>query len=300
MTGVRVLVILYGCLGAFPVSAASEEPNQVPTNVWAALTVQVAEAGLPTRFLAEIPDKFVRVEFEDLQAYAAEYHPTDHRMVLNRTLSFNAAGRTLRPVKGLSRKELETLYHELFHAYVDYLTTDGSLGGKQSSLVAFARAQQACRYQDVQIVPVAQQRNVSEQRYLSDRESWDALNETWAVFVGWDIWTRLGERLHVGEKGDSPHAKRKQFHGWLRRLMHADLQADLRGYYEPEDQVEQQMARKRYLAPEFRISSPEVEALMRSVLEYPAALVQEALQALAANRMKSGPIRECRPTLGAP
>jgi hypothetical protein len=267
--------------------------------MWAALTAQVAEAGLPARFLAEIPDTFVRVEFEDLQAYAAEYHPIDHRMVLNRTLSLNAAGRTLRPVRALSRKELETLYHEFFHAYVDYLATEDSSGGRQSSLVAFARAQQTCRYQDVLIVPVAQQRKVSEQRYLSEQESWEALNETWAVFVGWDIWTRLEDRSQVGQKGDSPHAKRNRFQRWLNRLLHADLQADLRGYYEPEDPVERQTARKRYLAPEFRISSQEVEVLMGSVLEYPAHLVQEAARKLGANRMKAGPIRECRrPSIG--
>lgn len=295
MTGVRLLVILYGCLGAVHAFGADEEVTQSPTQVWAALTAQVAAVGLPTRFLAEIPDTFVRVEFEDLQAYAAEYHPADHRMVLNRTLSFNAAGRTLRPIKELSRKELETLYHELFHAYVDYLTARVSSGGEPSALMVFARGQQACRYQDVRIVPVVQQRKVSEQRYLSERESWEALNETWAVFVGWDIWARLEGRLHLGERAYGPRLKRKTFHGWLKRLIQADLQADLRGYYEPEDAAERQMARKRFLAPEFRISSAEVEVLMRSVLEYPSSLVQVAAQALATNRMKSGPIRECRP-----
>jgi hypothetical protein len=262
--------------------------------VWIALTAQAAETGLPTSFLAEIPDTFVRVEFEDLQVYAAEYHPADHRMVLNRTLSFNAAGRTLRPIKEMSGKELETLYHELFHAYIDYLATENSSGGEPSALMVFARGQQACRYQDVRIVPVAQQRKVSEQRYLTERESWEALNETWAVFVGWDIWARLEERRHQGDRAHGPRVKRKRFHGWLKRLIQADLQADLRGYYEPEDPVERQMARKRVLAPEFRISSAEVEVLMRTVLEYPPPLVQEAAQALATNRIKSGPRRECR------
>ena len=47
---------------------------------------------LPTAFLKEIDPTFVTVVFEDLRTYAAEYHPEDHRMILNMRLSFNKAG----------------------------------------------------------------------------------------------------------------------------------------------------------------------------------------------------------------
>ena len=78
---------------------------------------------LPTKFLRAVPPSFVRFEFDDLHSYAAEYHPGEHRMVLNRALSFNGAGATLRPLGRLTHTEIETLYHELFHAYIDYLVT---------------------------------------------------------------------------------------------------------------------------------------------------------------------------------
>ena len=45
------------------------------------------DASSPTRFLEQIPEQFVAFEFEDLHAYAAEYHPAEHRMILDRTLS---------------------------------------------------------------------------------------------------------------------------------------------------------------------------------------------------------------------
>ena len=90
-----------------------------------------AEAlGLPTKFLKAIPPSFVQFEFDDLHSYAAEYHLGEHRMVLNRALSFNGAGATLRPLGRLTHAEIETLYHELFHAYIDYLVTAAETGAR--------------------------------------------------------------------------------------------------------------------------------------------------------------------------
>src|SRR5579884_2592022 len=50
---------------------------------------EAKKAGLPTRFIEAIPADFVTVEFDDLHAFAAEYHLDDHRLVLNQALSFN-------------------------------------------------------------------------------------------------------------------------------------------------------------------------------------------------------------------
>ncbi|HXH86186.1 MAG TPA: hypothetical protein VNI35_05130, partial [Nitrospira sp.] len=118
--------------------------------------------GLPTKFLKVVPPAFVKFEFDDLQAFAAEYHLGEHRMVLNRTLSFNAAGSTLRPLARLTQGEMETLYHELFHAYMDYLLTMRA-GDPPDPLLAFARSQQHCRYSLVLINPVVQRKADTEE-----------------------------------------------------------------------------------------------------------------------------------------
>ena len=102
-------------------SAETAAPSSDSSRLWGALMAEAKALHLPTRFLEQIPAQFVAFEFEDLHAFAAEYHPVEHRMVLDRSLSLNAAGRTLRPLARLTHKELETLYHELFHAYMDFL-----------------------------------------------------------------------------------------------------------------------------------------------------------------------------------
>ena len=63
-------------------------------------------------------------------------------MVLNRSLSLNAAGGTLRPLARLTHKELETLYHELFHAYMDFLEQESAPPEAHALLMVFAREQQ--------------------------------------------------------------------------------------------------------------------------------------------------------------
>ena len=129
-----------------------------------------------------------------------------------------------------------------------------------ASLMAFAREQQRCRYQQVLITPVLQKKDLKEERFLSETESWEALNETWAVFVGWAMWTQL----EVDKKGAREHRSVRSVRsmwpvgspGSIRR---SRTQA-LSGYYEPEDPSEKVMARKRFLAPEFRLSAPELLA----------------------------------------
>ena len=266
------LAALLVCLSTLPVLGTSDASS----HIWKQITAEALSLGLPTKFLRTVPVDFVSFEFDDLQAFAAEYHPPEHRMVLNRTLSFNVAGRTLRPLARLTHAELETLYHELFHAYMDYLSTIEAQG-EPDPFLSFAREEQRCRYGAVLINPVVQRKMETEERFLSDRESWEALNEGWAVFVGWTVWTQLEMRNGVNH---SIHKPGKQRDAWLRRLEEADREGKLRGYYEPEDPDERSVTRKRFLAPTSRLSSEEIGRLMSGPLEFPSDLVKQALRRL--------------------
>ncbi len=68
---------------------------------------------------------------------------------------------------------------------------------------------------------------------------------------------------------------------WLHRLEEADLEGKLRGYYEPEEQGERGVARKRFLAPSSRLSSQELERLMGEALGFPPDLVRQAADILS-------------------
>src|SRR5262249_60103244 len=124
----------------------SEERLPSVERMWRQLLSEAQTLGLPTKFLKVVPPNFVRFEFDNLHSYAAEYHPGEHRMVLNRTLSFNGAGTTLRPLGRLTHTEISTLYHELFHAYVDYSMTaaEASPEAESDPLTALARAHHTC------------------------------------------------------------------------------------------------------------------------------------------------------------
>ncbi len=252
-------VLLLICLLAVPQTSLGAE------NPWNALLAQARTLALPTQFLSVISPGFVTLEFENLQTYAAEYHPQEHRMVLNRALSFNAAGSVLQPLSKLPHRDLGTLYHELFHAYLDFLRSNTAVVTDRDAvrLLAVARQLQQCRYQIVQITPVVQRKSLTEQRILSEREAWEALNETWAVFVGWTVWTRLELAGGAGKPWpQGPEAEAR----WLQRLKRADRQGDLTGYYEPEDPAERSMTHKRYLAPTFRLSPNEAALLLEVIL----------------------------------
>jgi hypothetical protein len=263
-----------------PNAGVSEEGLLSTDRMWHQLLREAHALGLPTKFLKVIPPSFVRIEFDNLHSYAAEYHPEEHRMVLNRTLSFNGAGATLRPLGRLTHAQIETLYHELFHAYLDYLVTAAETSPEvaSDSVLAFARAQQSCHYGTVLISPVVQKKGETEERFLSERESWEALNETWAVFVGWIVWTQLELTNGAGRSIQKPGKSQDE---WIRRLKNADREGTLRGYYEPEDSGERAVARKRYLAPASRLSEPEATVLMKNVIEFPPRLVVRAREALS-------------------
>ena len=267
--------LLMGGLLLAPKAGMSEERLSSADRGWGQLIQEAQTLGLPTKFLKAIPPSFIQFEFDDLHSYAAEYHPGEHQMVLNRALSFNGAGATLRPLGQLSHAEIETLYHELFHAYIDYLVTATATSpdGVSDPVLALAKVQQACHYGAVLITPIVQRKSETEERFLTEHESWEALNETWAVFVGWIVWNQL--ELTNGA-GRSTQKSGKSQDEWVNRLRRADREGTLRGYYEPEDPAERAIARKRYLAPASRLSEQEAVVLMKHVLELPLSLLLRA------------------------
>lgn len=283
---IRVTVgLVFGFFLVFPSGSHGAESALTSGRIWEQVVIEAEALGLPVKFLKRVPPAFVQFEFDDLRAFAAEYHLGEHRMVLNRALSFNAAGGTLRSLRRLPHAQMETLYHEMFHAFMDYLVTMDS-ETPSDPFLTFAREQQRCRYNVVLINPVVQRKMETEERFLSERESWEALNEAWAVFVGWAVWNQLEVSKHAGNSILKPGKGRQV---WLERLKAADRDGALRGYYEPEDSAERVITRKRILAPGSRLSSGEMSFLMRDALGYPLDLVQEA-SAVIAHSHASEPI----------
>lgn len=275
-------------------SGDSAHAAQAVPDPWTQLIREAASLGLPTGFLREIPASFVTIEFEDLHTYAAEYHPAEHRMVLNRALSFNQAGLVLRPLRHLNRRDLGTLFHELFHAYLDYLmavpAADRSRPGQE--LFRLAEDRQACRYTTVLITPIVQRKGATEERELSEREAWEALNETWAVFIGWAVWTRLEAAApRNGQTADEGTVRRE----WVRRLQVAERNGEFRGYYEPEDAAEQALTKKRYLAHAYRITEEELRALLELVLEVPREVAKQAARTIVGDKRPPFPGHGCSP-----
>jgi hypothetical protein len=249
--------------------AASLHEDGGTGHTWTHLLDDAAHLQLPTMFLKALPPGFIHFEFDDLRTYAAEYHSGEHRMVLNRSLSFNAAGRTLKPLSRMTHKELEVLYHELFHAYMDYLQVmeeqSGETGHDSKELMQFARQQQACRYGEVEIAPIVQRIEETESRYLTQAESWEALNETWAVFIGWVVWNQLEVQRKTGK---SMFQEQRQTGQWIRRFKAAFEKGEFRGYYVPEDPGERRVAQKRYLARPSQLTAREAVVLMKQVLGF--------------------------------
>ncbi|MFB3146971.1 MAG: hypothetical protein ACE1ZO_07565, partial [Nitrospirales bacterium] len=114
-------ILLLGIVLGLARFAQSAEGTNTSRSVWPNLIKQAEALGLPTQFLKEIGPNFVTVVFEDLHTYAAEYHPEDHRMILNMRLSFNSAGGVLKSLDRMTHHDASLLYHELLHAYLDYI-----------------------------------------------------------------------------------------------------------------------------------------------------------------------------------
>ncbi|NKB81031.1 MAG: hypothetical protein GKS05_03880 [Nitrospirales bacterium] len=253
-------------LGGPVTSVAQAMPGSNPLNPWPALIREAEALGLPTQFLKEIDPEFVTVEFADLHTYAAEYHPEDHRMILNLRLSFNKAGGALAALDRMTHHDLNLLYHELLHAYLDFIffgREADRLTPQAKHLLAFAQKQLQCHYRFIRITPIRQRKASTELRFLSDDDAWEALNETWAMFVGWAIWTKLELFPDKQTFGQWTPQHREQ---WGDRLAQADRQGEILGYYEPDDPVERNIARKRFLAPSHGITIQGIQLLLETIL----------------------------------
>ncbi len=272
-------LVLAGLWGGIPGSLTwamedtkASRPN--PRHPWPALLQQADTLGLPTEFLTHIDPNFVTVTFEDLRTYAAEYHPEDHTMILNMRLSFNEAGGVLADLARMTHHDLALLYHELLHAYLDYLyATDHPtpLTQDDQRVRDFANSQMTCHYRFVRINPIRQLKAATELRFLSGQDSWEVLNETWAVFVGWVIWTKL--ELFQGKPAEGQWTP-ALIDQWRDRLTQAVQSGELLGYYEPDEPEERKIARKRFIAPSNGLTAHDVEYILTYVLEEPRDVVE--------------------------
>lgn len=248
--------------------------SNVTVNTWANLIEQTEALGLPTRFLKEIDPDFVTVAFEDLRTYAAEYHPEEHRMILNLRLSFNKAGGALMDPDRMTHHDVSLLYHELLHAYLDYIfhgSDPVALRPQSRQVLAVAQEQMRCHYRFVRITPIRQRRETTEMRFLSKDDAWEVLNETWAVFVGWQIWTKLEQHRRI--KGVGPWTE-PLLNEWKALLAKANTSGALLGYYEPDDPEERHVARKRFIAPSNGLTPEGAKLLLDVVLEEPDDVVE--------------------------
>ncbi len=268
-------LLLLGVVFGMARVAQSADGAKTATSVWPNLIEQAEGLGLPTRFLKEIDANFVTVVFEDLRTYAAEYHPEDHRMILNMRLSFNSAGGALKSLDRMTHHDVSLLYHELLHAYLDYLFNGPGperLSADAKRVLAFANEQLRCHYRFVRINPVRQRRDATEMRFLSKEDAWEVLNETWAVFVGWQIWTKLEQHRDATPIGPWTDPL---IEDWGARLAAANTSGELLGYYEPDDPDERRLARKHFIAPSHGLTPEGAKLLLEVILEEPADVIDE-------------------------
>ena len=268
-------IVLLGMVIGMSRFAESGETINSATEVWPNLIAQAESLGLPTEFLKEIGPNFVTVTFEDLRTYAAEYHPEDHRMILNMRLSFNSAGGVLKSLDSMTHHDVSLLYHELLHAYLDYLFNGpgpGILSANANRVLTFANDQLRCHYRFVRINPVRQRRDATEMRFLSKEDAWEVINETWAVFVGWQIWTKLEQHRDAARIGpwNDPLLK-----DWGVRLAAANTSGELLGYYEPDNPDERRIARKRFIAPSHGLTPEGAKLLLEVVMGESKTVIEE-------------------------
>ncbi len=294
MTGtikwILAVLLLGALLGLTKVAHSAPGPERT-MNTWLNLIAQAEALHLPTGFLKEIDPDFVTVTFEDLRTYAAEYHPEDHRMILNLRLSFNKAGGALMDLERMTHHDVSLLYHELLHAYLDYIFNGpgpGTLSPQANRVLSFARDQMRCHYRFVRINPIRQRRDMTEIRFLSEEDSWEVLNETWAVFVGWQIWTKLEQQTGgIGPWTDP------LIEAWAALLSEANTNGELLGYYEPDDPEERRVARKRFVAPSNGLTPEDAQLLLAVVLEEPEAVVNEGGSVIKATKDTTAEALSC-------
>ena len=266
------ILLLGSVLGLTRFAHSAQGPDRT-VNTWINLIEQAESLDLPTGFLKEIGPDFVTVTFEDLRTYAAEYHPEDHRMILSMRLSFNKAGGALMELERMTHHDISLLYHELLHSYLDYIFNGPGpemLSPQAKRVLVFAQEQIRCHYRFVRINPIRQRRDMTEIRFLSEEDAWEVLNETWAVFIGWQIWTKLEQQ----DNGIGPWTE-PLIDAWAALLSKANTSGELLGYYEPDDPEERRVARKRFIAPSNGLTPEGTELLLAVVLEEPDAVVDE-------------------------
>jgi len=217
-------------------------------------------------------------------------------MVFHLALSEDHQGRRFRPVRDISNRELATMYHELFHAYFDYL--DFAAGSARmpedaARIQTQAKRLLACRYTVVDVVAgpaqKAHQRKVStEHRRLSESEGWDALNETWGVFVGWAIWNKLEVTNRFQSDWDTEAVEL-----FWSRLSEAYENGVLTGYFEPADEQMRQALPRLYLARSSAISITEIALLLEGILEESPGIVRMTVDWIAAAQPDQSRVESC-------
>ena len=193
----------------------------------------------------------------------------------------------------MTHHDLALLYHELLHAYLDYLYADEQhtpLTTEDKQVRDFANSQMACHYRFVRINPIRQLKGATELRFLSDQDAWEVMNETWAVFVGWVYWTKL--ELFQGKLSDNAWTP-DLIALWKDRLEKAVESGELLGYYEPDDPEERKVARKRFIAPSNGLTVQDVEQLLTKVLHEPAELVEASKDVFQAYQTGLEPPPSC-------
>ena len=293
-----LLGVLMGVILTIGLSLGAQAEDHPPRqaqapNPWPAIIQQADDRGLPTTFLKQIDPNFVTVVFEDLRTYAAEYHPPEHRMILNMRHSFNQAGGSLADLARMTHHDLGLLYHELFHAYLDFIYSakdPTALPPEAQRLLALANEQLACHFRFVRINPIRQRKSATELRFLSKEDAWEVLNETWAVFVGWAIWTKL--ELFPENPGSAQWTP-EQLNAWSHRLQEATQAGELLGYYEPDDPEERRVARKRFIALSNGITPKGIERLLGDILEEPPELIQASTPIIEQSLASAEPPPSC-------
>jgi len=82
-------------------------------------------------------------------------------MVFHLNLSEGNQGQRLRSLRQIGNQDLATLYHELFHAYFDYVefaSGTPTMTPQGARLRAEAKRLVACRYTVVEVSPIAPQK----------------------------------------------------------------------------------------------------------------------------------------------
>jgi hypothetical protein len=116
------------------------------------------------------------------------------------------------------------------------------------------------------------------------------LNETWGVFVGWAVWTKL-ELYRTPESVGRWTAPLMD--EWAQRLAVANQSGELLGYYEPDDPEERKVARKRYVAPSNGITPEGAKLLLKLILEESQQLVDRGGEVIEATQDTSAEPLSC-------